>query len=1322
MKKHIILFFIFAFASLSMLSAQPKMIISEYYNVSGAPVGEWFELIVIEDNANVVGYYVRDNSDTDDGVWQGGFVFKDIPLWRNLRKGTVIVVNNRGIGAADTDPSDGHLQIDAQNSTYFQRRIEFGVIDGDNILNFNQVRECLQLLDASNNHVHALGQSTKPFATEVAAIPAPRVIHESNTVSHAVRFWGFGGAAYNQPEGTDSTANNINGDTKGFANQGATPSQRDINQLFWRAIRQPNWNNPIINPPANVTGGVRISWNKATDPRPSDSTQGYLVTRHLKSQSSLAQLPIDSYMYGIGNSLGSTQVVAVINSSDSTEFTDSNFECDSNYVYRVFAFRYRNTGNDTDNNPLKGRGRSYNETQFAEREIRIAGIAPPQLSILEGTSAACVDDIIKLIARNVSSSPDITYEWQINGAVHSQDKHDTLTVAVRRGVYNYRLKLTNSTGCVTYSNIIQIEGVNKPTAYIARIRNSVETKYFKNETVKLCKGDTLRLNGTGSSLNPQIRVNWFKDNTLWRANQNVVNITENGVYHFIVTNQGACPDTSFKILALFDEYNYALSESSLEFVVVMPETYIDKTIQVTNNATSALVITQEMIVLPFGYRLVQPTSLPVTLPSGRSMDFVLRFEPPDFGVFSGRFIILSPCGSKFTNLKGYKDSGVPMISAGNSTINFKSILFCETGKVDTLITITALGNEEILLVDPNLINADFEFELIDFKTTIQPLDNFEMRISFNSRDIGQHFGTIIIPFKGKNKTGNYDTLKLTLAAIVVRPELLFGSNNLDFGIFYGCENKKDTSFVVVNSSNVVVYLNQQPSDSRVRITNLPIAIEPNNTAEIIIELTTSDDVINFPIDIFYEPCSMKHQLQIKAENKALILSLSDDEINFGRIYNCEPNTIFSKNLELSIINRTAEIRLTSIFTDLNNLSISGISVEEDLLDEQDITFELTNTGSQLINGEVMLTFAPCGNTIRIPIKAEIAEFEYFISTNELDFGTIDLTEQSERNLTLSNPMPDDLIISSINNIAPFELLQPQAFPIVIPSNSSLDMTFAYKPNVNNANNQVQLSLTISSPCPREIFVDLSGKTTSSVDRISARLELPAIKITSEPGKRVFLPIRLLSKSSVALSSSQIENLSFTMNYNPTLLMPKFIVAAGSFLNNLHSINVVEIKPGEAVVKLEPRDMSIFLDGEIAIVEFLALMSNAIRTQIWVSDIRIGSPQMIEIEPTTAEFEITGGCNLSQRLLQVGEKPSIINVGANPISFKSELLINHIIDSHLKISVYNSLGECVQVLIDETKQNGQYLIPFNTQSLTNGVYFIVMQYDNGTIIENVLISR
>lgn len=74
-----------------------KVVVSEYYNVTGDPLGEWTELLVIEDNVDLVGFTLRDNagSTPPPSQWTGGIRFKNHPLWRNLRAGTIIVINHR---------------------------------------------------------------------------------------------------------------------------------------------------------------------------------------------------------------------------------------------------------------------------------------------------------------------------------------------------------------------------------------------------------------------------------------------------------------------------------------------------------------------------------------------------------------------------------------------------------------------------------------------------------------------------------------------------------------------------------------------------------------------------------------------------------------------------------------------------------------------------------------------------------------------------------------------------------------------------------------------------------------------------------------------------------------------------------------------------------------------------------------------------------------------------------------------------------------------------------------------------------------------------
>ncbi|HLF19285.1 MAG TPA: T9SS type A sorting domain-containing protein, partial [Bacteroidota bacterium] len=44
------------------------------------------------------------------------------------------------------------------------------------------------------------------------------------------------------------------------------------------------------------------------------------------------------------------------------------------------------------------------------------------------------------------------------------------------------------------------------------------------------------------------------------------------------------------------------------------------------------------------------------------------------------------------------------------------------------------------------------------------------------------------------------------------------------------------------------------------------------------------------------------------------------------------------------------------------------------------------------------------------------------------------------------------------------------------------------------------------------------------------------------------------------------------------------------------------------------------------------------------------------------------------------------------------------DAHVKIVVYNTLGQEVETLVNDTRSAGTYAVPFNTTTLPSGVYF------------------
>lgn len=248
-----------------------SIVVSEY-NYAPDPKNQFTELLVIQDNLSIAGYTLHDNTANLD-QWQSGIRFKDISLWKNLRAGTIIVINHRVNGnVTDLSKADGYIEVEADDLNVFDT-LTFP--SGDNwkslSLIISQNADIMQILDASGNHVHALshGTNTGYYAT----LPQPKLQHPvpingSVRVYPGYRLTDYYGA------GNKTYENTVN-QTKGLPNLGASAAG-DSNSRYLRSLRIPVLGNESLL--YTLTGNtVHLTWLPMTDPNPSDNIQGYIV-------------------------------------------------------------------------------------------------------------------------------------------------------------------------------------------------------------------------------------------------------------------------------------------------------------------------------------------------------------------------------------------------------------------------------------------------------------------------------------------------------------------------------------------------------------------------------------------------------------------------------------------------------------------------------------------------------------------------------------------------------------------------------------------------------------------------------------------------------------------------------------------------------------------------------------------------------------------------------------------------------------------------------------------------------------------------------------
>ena len=78
----------------------------------------------------------------------------------------------------------------------------------------------------------------------------------------------------------------------------------------------------------------------------------------------------------------------------------------------------------------------------------------------------------------------------------------------------------------------------------------------------------------------------------------------------------------------------------------------------------------------------------------------------------------------------------------------------------------------------------------------------------------------------------------------------------------------------------------------------------------------------------------------------------------------------------------------------------------------------------------------------------------------------------------------------------------------------------------------------------------------------------------------------------------------------------------------------------------------------------------------------------------------------------------------PNPFNTGTIINYQISktSRVMLKIYNSIGEKIGTLVDETKSPGSYIAEFNGQNLSSGVYFYVLESGNYREVKKMVLIK
>lgn len=1276
----IFLFFLFG---IYITSAQ-NVVVSEYYNVTADPTGEWTELLVIADNTSLVGYTLRDNAGSSGtpNQWTGGIRFKDHPLWRNLRAGTIIVINHRysAYQNVDVDKRDGYLEIDAENETYFDKRCFSCILGPDwyNVaLNVAQESEIVELIDNVDNHVHALAHMPSPSGNWIT-MPEPKLSAQGSITRSGVSVRVAPGRnlqAYNK--GFDARGEEVEFSpdyiTKGKPNN--RNSNLDQNQLYWRSLREPIWYNPTLE--AKVfRDSVVISWNSSVDLNPADSTQGYLILRIPFAQLNLAQIPIDGRIYNVGDYLGSAFVVGVIDFSLTNRFVDKfSLPCGEKYVYRVYSYRYRADDLRADTRKEYARGRSYNEYDFAEIQVEKPVLPKPKISAVENKVKFCSNDSTKIILHDPERYSSVQIQWFLDETF--LDSNRTEIFINRQGTY--KVKLIDSLGCSVVSNEVQINVITTPKLTI--LVNNQEI--YKDTSITICPKDTVILNVYGWT-----SFSWYKDGEVIKEGKESQFLAEkNGVYWVRSTNE-ICEDESYKVSVNVLDLSINYSLKSIDIYLDKIQSYKDTVINLTSNDNDTIWI-NKILFTDTSFQLLSPT-LPILLMPKSSVDVFIRFQPFRSGLFSSLMVVEKSCDKKDTiQLVGRKEQS--SLFADRNAIDFGVQPYCD-GKehfVYSDLTIFNVGEDDVEVLS---CDVDKPFTIVNSKFPIMLPKKSDIQILFQYKINATGFdsGKIVIRFRINNMI---DSLELPIYIEVIRPTYevhkLFSepikleecANQVAVKkISFVNKSKLPLEFIFPDSSNIVeckynsLFLN--PFDS----SYVEFTIKPDRQGNF---------VESYVFKIL--PCDLIDTIYFSIKKNGFILKFEPEELDFGTLISCNPDTTFSSKIITKLIGTGyTNLQIDSIWVDppfSTNLS-TGIILQNN--EEYFIYFKPSSTGDY--SGILKMYISPCDITVEIPIKAKVEFSSFTIDSLNIDFNDVEIGSTFTKKIIIHNKRNLPIILNRIDGInPPFYMVEPKALPIQIDSSDSVVIEIKFEPDSTQVYFNI-LNLTFGYPCYTTKQIFLTGR---GVQPFTDEILIFGEEIHSKPFRIIQIPIKL---SYNQYNNLKLSTLSFEVLYNYRL----FNLYGISLSKSIIYADTTKSK-GKIYFHLTFDSTEILQSDFVGSLTGMVMFGDTRSTDFTFENAQAAGSKSIVVRSRSGRLITDSVCIIDLRLVQIENVPIITNFVYNQDYLKISLS-NLTDDLDFKIIIFNILGDIVlEKHIQLNNSEKEISIPINF--LNKGIYYV-----------------
>lgn len=903
-------------------------------------------------------------------------------------------------------------------------------------------------------------------------------------------------------------------------------------------------------------------------------------------------------------------------------------------------------------------------------EIRIT--VNPKPVIDAGEDKTICAGVPKVIGRKATNgTPPFTYAW--SPPIGLDNPNTDSPNAAPPASQMYRVTVTDSKNCVAIDSV-----------YV-----TVNPEILSNlpSTVTICANQDYTIKSGIKGGKGTLKILWEPATDLSSrfVAEPVIKKTLPGNYTYTVTVTDSNNCTLKKSITITVRENVTLSASkpALDFGVLSSCTSSKlDSIEVTNNEKEIISFTDiESVTGDFAFA----GQLPLRIPPGEKVFIKCRFIPTKQGANSGEIALRTDvCNLVFPiKLSGTKEA--LLTTSEPSSLTFLNTKVCDLDR-DTTIIIRNTTTDKTITYQFNkaIISAPFTLLSPLNAVDIGPNSVQEVKVRLNASSAGDFNGDLTIPFSAQNCN---DSLKVAFSTKVVNPTISFATT-MDLGVIVGCEQSKDTTLVIRNTSDIPITItNFTVSSVNVQSADLPLVIAAGTEETLRLKITPQGDgAFNEQISIVSEPCRINNQLTVSG-NKTGVLFNVTKSVDFGTIPNCVSVSGLGKQFDIvnkSGGNTAGSIKnIEYIGNDFTTDISTGTSLQKDIPALFTARFNGTVLENKTYTTKAIVTLNPCDivDTISISLTSQLPQLA-LANGGIIVFGQPSTSPQTQ-SLVISNSNDFPWTITSITGKSPQVITKPaggNSFPITIPAKGSISIDVT-----------LQANATIVSDTLSVIFDYDNGACTQSGVAI--------VSIGDSP-----------LRSTITLSNATVvpgELFDYTMTMTN---IPQSIIGTNQAFKAvlLYDKNLVVDREKQCLVVGQLCEHSITQNIQVQNTTAIKIPMMALLGDTTMTAVRLKSASLGTLPITFATIDgsitIANTCTDDQRFFITTPSTKIQSVTPNPLSENIHIDFSVSEEGGTEISLFDLFGNKVQTLFTQNLYPGLYTIDVPVQ-LTSGTYML-----------------